>query len=72
MKNITDVMTKRTEDIYYAKKAAIESGDKDLLHALGEGKDIMSVLCEFTIIYAIFRPSYAYGGFDSEGEHEGS
>ena len=46
LKNITDVMTKRTEEIYYAKKAAIQSGDKESLHALGEGKDIVSVLCE--------------------------
>ncbi|KAI1788591.1 cytochrome P450 [Ganoderma leucocontextum] len=44
LKTITDIMSKRTEDIYYAKKAAIESGNKELLHALGEGKDVMSVL----------------------------
>ncbi|KAI1788589.1 cytochrome P450 [Ganoderma leucocontextum] len=44
LKTITDIMWKRTEEIYYAKKAAIESGDEELLHALGEGKDIMSVL----------------------------
>ncbi|KAM5540048.1 hypothetical protein V8D89_006188 [Ganoderma adspersum] len=44
LKTITDVMTKRTEEIYYAKKKAIESGDKEVLNALGEGKDVMSVL----------------------------
>ena len=61
LKTITDVMTKRTEDIYYAKKKAIESGDKELLNALGEGKDVMSVLCGYTVMYAIFRRLYAYG-----------
>lgn len=45
LKRITDTVAKRMGEIYYAKKAALESGDEELLHALGEGKDIMSVLC---------------------------
>ncbi|KAM5540029.1 hypothetical protein V8D89_006169, partial [Ganoderma adspersum] len=44
LKTITDVMTERLEQIYYAKKAVLESGDEGMLHALGEGKDVMSVL----------------------------
>ncbi|KAM5539995.1 hypothetical protein V8D89_006327 [Ganoderma adspersum] len=44
MKNITDTMSSRTEEIYFAKKAALESGDQELLNSMGEGKDIMSVL----------------------------
>ena len=55
LKTVTDVLTKRTEEIYYAKKAAIERGDEELLHALGEGKDIMSVLREFTCICPVFQ-----------------
>ena len=52
LKNIMDIMNERMKEIYSAKKIAIESGDEDLLHALGEGKDIMSVLREFTCIHA--------------------
>ncbi|KAM5540052.1 hypothetical protein V8D89_006192 [Ganoderma adspersum] len=44
LKTITDVMSKRLEQIYYAKKTALESGDEGMVHALGEGKDVMSVL----------------------------
>ncbi|PIL34328.1 cytochrome P450 [Ganoderma sinense ZZ0214-1] len=44
LKTIVDVMSERLKKIYLAKKAALESGDEALLHALGEGKDVMSVL----------------------------
>ena len=55
LKKITDIISQRTQEIYYAKKKAIERGDNELLNALGEGKDVMSVLCEYMIIYAIFK-----------------
>ena len=67
LKTITDIMAQRTEEIYFAKKKAIESGDKELLNALGEGKDIMSVLCEYT---RYFKPTVPYDVFNSEGEPE--
>ena len=58
LKTISDIVSKRMEEIYFAKKAAIESGDSDLLHAMGEGKDIISVLCESTfMLCAIFKTS---------------
>ncbi|EJF55944.1 cytochrome P450 [Dichomitus squalens LYAD-421 SS1] len=44
LKHIVDTMHKRSEEIYHAKKTAIEKGDTDLLNAVGEGKDVMSVL----------------------------
>ena len=44
MKNIVDIMYERSTEIYRAKKAAIESGDQEVLNAMGEGKDIMSSL----------------------------
>nr|VWP01640.1 Alcohol oxidase [Ganoderma boninense] len=44
LKTIVDIMSQRTEEIYYAKKKAIESGDNELISALGEGTDVMSVL----------------------------
>lgn len=56
LKTISDIVSKRMEEIYFAKKAAIESGDSDLLHAMGEGKDIISVLRESTfMLYVIFK-----------------
>ncbi|TBU59775.1 cytochrome P450 [Dichomitus squalens] len=44
LKQIVDTIQRRSEEIYRAKKAAIEKGDIDLLNAVGEGKDVMSVL----------------------------
>lgn len=44
IKYIIDTLHERSKEIYHAKKAAVEKGDTDLLNAVGEGKDIMSVL----------------------------
>ena len=51
LKVLTDTLSKAAEDIYLSKKLAIERGEADLLHSMGEGKDIMSVLCESTVIF---------------------
>ena len=47
LKVLTDNLSKAAQDIYLAKKTAVERGDTDLMHSVGEGKDIMSVLCEY-------------------------
>ncbi|EJF59615.1 cytochrome P450 [Dichomitus squalens LYAD-421 SS1] len=44
LKQIVDTIQRRSEEIYHVKKIAIEKGDTDLLNAVGEGKDVMSVL----------------------------
>ena len=46
LKYITDTVHAKSQEIFYAKRAAIERGDQELLHAVGEGKDIMSILRE--------------------------
>ena len=45
MKDISDVMHQRSKEIYDGKKAAIQRGDQDVVHAVGEGKDMLSILC---------------------------
>ncbi|KAI1791311.1 cytochrome P450 [Ganoderma leucocontextum] len=44
MKTICDVMHQQSLDIYNEKKAAIERGDQETLLAVGEGKDMLSIL----------------------------
>ncbi|TBU29234.1 cytochrome P450 [Dichomitus squalens] len=44
MKTISDVMHERSRQIYNEKKAAIEHGDRDVVHAVGEGKDMLCIL----------------------------
>lgn len=44
MKAICDVINERSREIYNGKKAAIERGDQELLLAMGEGKDMLSIL----------------------------
>ena len=47
MKHIVDTMYDRSKEIYEEKKALIESGDDAVLHQVGEGRDVMSILREF-------------------------
>ncbi len=42
---ISDVMHARSVLIYNEKKKALEKGDDALRQQIGEGKDIMSILC---------------------------
>ncbi|KAI0687587.1 cytochrome P450 [Earliella scabrosa] len=44
MKNIIDVLHRRSVEIYEAKKRALEQGDEAVVQQIGEGKDIMSIL----------------------------
>ncbi|KAI0698621.1 cytochrome P450 [Cytidiella melzeri] len=39
-----DVMQTSARQIYNSKKAALEQGDKAVVHQIGEGKDILSIL----------------------------
>ncbi|KAM5542011.1 hypothetical protein V8D89_004321 [Ganoderma adspersum] len=41
---ISETMQKRSTEIIQQKKTALQKGDKSLMHQVGEGKDIMSVL----------------------------
>nr|A0A2R4SBW0.1 RecName: Full=Ganoderic acid synthetase CYP5150L8; AltName: Full=Cytochrome P450 monooxygenase CYP5150L8 [Ganoderma lucidum]AVZ44872.1 ganoderic acid Z synthetase CYP5150L8 [Ganoderma lucidum] len=41
---ISETMQKRSSEIIQQKKTALQKGDKALIHQVGEGKDIMSVL----------------------------
>ena len=44
LKKLTDTVHGRTKEIFNMKKKAVESGDQELLHTIGEGKDVMSIL----------------------------
>ena len=44
MKRVSDVMHQRSLEIYNGKKAAIGRGDQETLMAVGEGKDMLSIL----------------------------
>ena len=48
---LTENISERAEEIYRAKKAAIEEGDTQLMHAVGEGKDVMSILRELIVLH---------------------
>ena len=46
LKSIIDVMHRRSVEIFEEKKRALEKGDEAVMHQIGEGKDIMSILRE--------------------------
>ena len=49
VKYITDTVHDGCRKLLAEKKAALAKGDQELLHAIGEGKDIMSVLRAFSL-----------------------
>lgn len=46
---IVNIMDENTRRIFYQKKAALEAGDAAVVEQVGNGKDIMSILCELAI-----------------------
>ena len=55
---IVDVLHALSVFIFNEKKAALQAGDDALKHQIGEGRDVMSVLCEFFLWAAITLPRY--------------
>ena len=45
LKGLADVMDERSKDIISEKRVALQKGDEAVLQQVGEGKDIMSILC---------------------------
>ncbi|RDX41926.1 cytochrome P450 [Lentinus brumalis] len=50
IKTNSDIVHTKSKEIFLAKKSAIERGDQELLHTVGEGKDIMSVLLKANLL----------------------
>ena len=50
--HVVDTMDSESRKIYNAKKSALEAGDDTILHQVGEGKDIMSILRKVLQLYA--------------------
>lgn len=46
VKKIVDVMSETSGDIYREKLSALNNGDESVLRQMGEGKDVMSILCK--------------------------
>ncbi|CCL98383.1 uncharacterized protein FIBRA_00378 [Fibroporia radiculosa] len=44
VKNIIDTMSQKSVEVYREKKEALARGDQAVIHQIGEGKDIMSIL----------------------------
>ena len=48
MQKIVDTMWREATNIYRAKKKALEQGDEAVVREIGEGKDLLSILCTLT------------------------
>lgn len=48
LQRIVDVMDNTSNSIYAQKKDALAKGDEAVVRQVGQGKDIISVLCEFS------------------------
>ena len=49
MRNVVETLSLKTREIYNEKKSALEKGDAAVVHQIGEGKDILSVLSKIRI-----------------------
>lgn len=48
LKTIAEVLESQSREIFHAKKAALAQGEDAVVRQVGEGKDIMSILCKFS------------------------
>ena len=69
LKNVVDVMHKRSVEIVTEKKAALQRGDEVLTQQVGEGKDVMSILRTFSFT-ATMRISILTHDVDSQSEYD--
>lgn len=46
VKDIVDIMANTSNGIYREKLDALRHGDKAVIEQVGEGKDVMSILCK--------------------------
>ena len=54
-RRIVDLIDHETRTILETKKRALEQGDKAVLEQVGEGRDILSTLCECHLLVSIER-----------------
>lgn len=47
---LSDIMDQTSNAILSAKRKALEKGDDAVVHQVGEGRDIMSILSEFLVL----------------------
>ena len=52
MRAISDSVYATTQQVLQRKKEMLKQGGASLAHEIGEGKDLMSVLCELLATFA--------------------
>jgi hypothetical protein len=67
LRDIIDVLQNTAVEIYEAKQKALAEGDREAELKISEGKDIMSILCQFLIFLSWFSANEQNY---SEGEYE--
>ncbi|KIP02463.1 hypothetical protein PHLGIDRAFT_26577 [Phlebiopsis gigantea 11061_1 CR5-6] len=53
MLHIAETMETQSKNIFYGKRKALEKGDEAVVHQIGEGKDIMSILMKANMEAAV-------------------
>ena len=56
--SIADVMDNTSREIYRSKKNALQEGSDAIQRQVGEGKDIMSVLCMCNTQHSVYATHY--------------
>ena len=67
LRDIVDILHDTSVEILETKKAGLRGGDRALAAQIGQGKDVISILC--AIFFAFYRDPLTSPIF-SEGEYE--
>ena len=72
MRDIVDVMDETSLEVFQNKKRGLALGDEAVMTQVGQGRDIMSILCSFySFIYSFGHCNGVTNvAASSEGEHE--
>lgn len=54
IRNIVNIMDQTSVEVFEAKKCALQQDDDALSEDIGKGKDIMTILCAFILLSALY------------------
>lgn len=57
LKKVVSILGYEARNLYFIKKKALQAGGENVLKQVGEGKDIMSILSMFRILFRIKHSS---------------
>jgi len=68
LRNVVNIMDRTSVEVFEAKKRALQQGDDALIKEVGQGKDIMTILCTSILVLTVIRLRDSFVGSESQYE----